>query len=219
MSADNTSVGGTGDATAAARFYAGQCQVHVEGGSAGYDGAAVFDASDHGPFVLIANDDCVGGDALPLAQAVARLLNGVGWDGVLLLQRAADLLEPYVDDSPEKALHQQIEAWLKAGHAIPLEGLSGADGEPALGAGPEPLDRLQLLDEARALPTMKLVVNGVPYETQAQEVKGRIAGVGLHVIWDGRTDLTVHIDTAESFGLDIGGGMNIAGGPGPPAHR
>lgn len=98
MSGINTQVGGDA-ATVAGPFTFGLCQVHSENEC---DGAAVFDAGGE-PFVLISADCCIGGDALKRAQQVARLLNGMGWDGVVLLAEAAARFRGYEEHHRSKA--------------------------------------------------------------------------------------------------------------------
>lgn len=92
MSGCNTKLGRLNTATTAPRFQAGRCDVHEDGGE---DGAAVFDMIDGMPFVLIGDGLCVGNDAMPRAQALARLLNGVGWGAIALLAEVAQLLRGY----------------------------------------------------------------------------------------------------------------------------
>lgn len=138
MSGDNTSVGG-GEAatTAVARFTAEERHRF---------GVGVFD--EHGePFVLIPDEE---GPAVAMARAAAlvRLLNGMGWDGVLLLAEAASRfrqceaiyraqLDCYQNDAEslklpvtiqqltedaerEAEIAGRIEAWLQGGDPVAM---------------------------------------------------------------------------------------------------
>jgi hypothetical protein len=186
MSGDNTKLGTSPDATVAVRFTAGRCDVFAEHPEP-HDGAAVWGVSSQ-PFLLISDSLCADGDALWRAQALARLLNGMGWDGVLLLQEAVQVLQARERHDAAGQAPVAGVASIGADLATRMEAwLAGGGGEPTIGEVP---DQLQVADQG---PELQLVVNGTEYRTRQRQLDGKLGGCRIKGQWDGRTSLRIEV--------------------------
>lgn len=204
MNDGNTKVAGPDDATVAGRFY----RYRMHNGT-----AAVAErlAGGNHHFCAIGTH-CIG-DPWEKAAALARLLNGVGWGGVALLAETEGLLRDYVDGSVELELAGRIRAWLDGEDPVlnhPVEALRQLAVDWAANSGrvvdhaafdaarayaDEPVQALGQLVEDE--PRLKLVVNGVAYVTQSRLIKGKLGGVLIEGMWDGRTQLEIHLDAPQ----------------------